>query len=419
MINPVHEEGTLPKALVARLPLDPNEERAVRKLPGALGAAMQAAATGNPLRTQGDITRRVLRLQRSPKPGHLLGITEFLTQLTAAARRTPGATLAQWWPETTAAQACGDIVRPDAYAEWHETGTRTIGFFYEHDTGTENLATLIGKIDRYTALTAAWISRPVLVELPNPARETHLHHAITRKYGPHRPRAVLIATTTIEHTTSTPRPPPDPKPAPSPRRGQLAALPRPRRAQLPDVTRRPTPHPGQRAPTQSAIDQCALPARHHSVHPGPRRRHTRAAVRAARQPHHPPCATVTSKHPDGSSWLQMTRHQLRLPDAVAALLHPPRQHGTGASMLALGPPTPTRGSSTADYLGAFLSCRGDTRERRRASGSNPLVSFLGRGGLSVNAVRDAFQQWAPQMWMGVSPTSGANRAARRAVCAGS
>jgi hypothetical protein len=36
---------------------------------------------------------------------------------------------------------------------------------------------------------------------------------------------------------------------------------------------------------------------------------------------------------DGTSWLQMTQHRLLLPDAVAALLHTQREHGTGTAML--------------------------------------------------------------------------------------
>lgn len=36
---------------------------------------------------------------------------------------------------------------------------------------------------------------------------------------------------------------------------------------------------------------------------------------------------------DGTTWLQMTQHRLLLPDAVAALLHAQREHGTGTAML--------------------------------------------------------------------------------------
>jgi hypothetical protein len=36
---------------------------------------------------------------------------------------------------------------------------------------------------------------------------------------------------------------------------------------------------------------------------------------------------------DSTSWLHMTQHRLMLPDAVAALLHAQREHGTGAAML--------------------------------------------------------------------------------------
>ena len=36
---------------------------------------------------------------------------------------------------------------------------------------------------------------------------------------------------------------------------------------------------------------------------------------------------------DYTSWLQMTQHLLLLPDAVAALFHARREHGTGAAKL--------------------------------------------------------------------------------------
>ncbi|WP_445189119.1 replication-relaxation family protein [Pseudonocardia sp. Cha107L01] len=165
---------------------------------GQLGAAIHAAAHGRPLLKPSDIADRIIRLQQSASLNHRLGVVDFFTRLHAAAARIPGAELTEWWPEHRIAAACGDLIRPDGYGEWVEPrlGTEVVrtGFFYEHDTGTEKLATLIDKIDRYSALSTTDIAWPMLFELPNPAREHNLHRLIKARYGPRGP-ATLIATT--------------------------------------------------------------------------------------------------------------------------------------------------------------------------------------------------------------------------------
>jgi hypothetical protein len=206
---------------------------------GLVGTAVRAVATGEPLPTPADITARILRLSHSPSLAHLIGVNEFFTRLHAAARTMPGAALTTWWPETTTAAACGGIVRPDGYGSWtqpahspHWTDTETtqpasqptepptndptsdqdptrdpavIEFFYEHDTGTENLNILLGKIDKYEQLAAGGVRRTVLIELPTLARETNLHSAIRRRYGDTGPNRVPVATT---HATVPATPPP-------------------------------------------------------------------------------------------------------------------------------------------------------------------------------------------------------------------
>lgn len=106
------------------------------------------------------------------------------------------------------------LVRPDGYGEWTEHTSdsdpapdgadgRAVGvarFFLEHDTGTETIGTLLGKIGKYGALaTARPTAPPVLIHLPTAARETHLHRAITHRYG-HPGPAARIATSTHELT---------------------------------------------------------------------------------------------------------------------------------------------------------------------------------------------------------------------------
>ena len=207
-----------------------------------VGAIAHAARTGQdlPLPTQSEITARITRLAYAPSLRHLIGVNEFFTQLAAAARHIPGAGLARWWSESRAAALCNGIVRPDGYGIWTqpatsphsdryshpqpETGSAgahwtepdrldyqpgggaalaVLGFYFEYDTGTETLSTVLGKLDKYEQLAAAGPSRAVLIQVPSRARESALHRAIRRRYGNSGPRTVPVATT---HTiTPAPR----------------------------------------------------------------------------------------------------------------------------------------------------------------------------------------------------------------------
>lgn len=67
-------------------------------------------------------------------------------------------------------------------------------FWLEADTGTEPLGRLIGKLDRYAALTRrVGIRYPVLFWLGSAAREEHLHRLLRGRRGD-----VLVATATHE-----------------------------------------------------------------------------------------------------------------------------------------------------------------------------------------------------------------------------
>ncbi|GAA5176678.1 hypothetical protein GCM10023321_85660 [Pseudonocardia eucalypti] len=172
---------------------------------GTLGAMLHAAAAGASIPTPATTERNLVRLSQSRTLDHTRGVVEFFTLLHATARRTPGATLDLWCNETTAAEACIGIVRPDGIGQWTEhtpAGSRTVGFLYEHDTGTEPLRVLLDKIGKYGELGAAGNVRPVLIQFPNPARETNLHRAIRERYGPAGPAAVFLATTNTAQITA-------------------------------------------------------------------------------------------------------------------------------------------------------------------------------------------------------------------------
>ncbi|WP_162829973.1 replication-relaxation family protein [Amycolatopsis palatopharyngis] len=163
---------------------------------GHVGATVHAAATDTPLPKPSAVTEKVLRLAHSPHTEHLLGVNEFFTHLAGHARLHEGCALGQWWPETITADACGGIVRPDGYGEYTDPNG-TLGFFYEHDTGTETLHTLTDKITKYAELAQAGIGKPVLFRLPSVARERHLHEAITRRWPGRLP--VPVATFAADH----------------------------------------------------------------------------------------------------------------------------------------------------------------------------------------------------------------------------
>ncbi|MBE1574800.1 replication-relaxation family protein [Amycolatopsis roodepoortensis] len=164
---------------------------------GHVGAAVHAAATDAPLPKPSAVTEKVLRLAHSPHTEHLLGVNEFFTVLAGHARTRPGCALRKWTPEAVTADACGGIVRPDGYGEYSDPHG-TIGFFYEHDTGTETLDTLTDKITKYAELARSGIRRPVLFGLPSIARERNLHDAWARRWPTGPP--VTVATTATGDT---------------------------------------------------------------------------------------------------------------------------------------------------------------------------------------------------------------------------
>jgi hypothetical protein len=165
---------------------------------GHVGATVHAAATDAPLPKPSTITEKVLRLAHSAHTEHLLGVNEFFTTLAGHARTHPGCGLRQWWPESITADACAGIVRPDGYGDYTDPQGE-IGFFYEHDTGTETLDTLTEKITKYSTLARAGVGNPVLFGLPSAQREEHFHAALNGSWPAGPP--VLVATAETPNTT--------------------------------------------------------------------------------------------------------------------------------------------------------------------------------------------------------------------------
>lgn len=158
---------------------------------GPLGHALHAAAHAQHPPTPRQLRDRLERLAANPRLQHLLGVNQFFIDLAAHARTHPDTSLDRWWPEHhTAARFLG--IRPDGHGLWTATGA-TVGFFLEYDTGTENLARVVRKLDAYDKLArAGGPTYPVLIRLPNRNRETHLHHHLT-----HRPSALVPVATSL------------------------------------------------------------------------------------------------------------------------------------------------------------------------------------------------------------------------------
>lgn len=134
-------------------------------------------------RTSIDRTERIIGSRRLP---HLLGTNQLFIDLLGYARTDENARLARWWSEqhTTAAFAAasyaagsGTGVQPDGHGIWH-AGGRTVGFFLEHDNGTEPLGTVLRKLRAYEQLARYGPRYPVLLRVPGRRREQHLLDAL-------------------------------------------------------------------------------------------------------------------------------------------------------------------------------------------------------------------------------------------------
>ncbi|MGC4857538.1 replication-relaxation family protein, partial [Micromonospora sp. DT4] len=118
---------------------------------GPLGAVVHPTQFNDPNQAGARAPRtsieRTERIIGSRRLAHLLGTNQLFVDLVDYARTDEHARLARWWSEqhTTAAFAAasyaagsGAGVQPDGHGIWH-AGGRTVGFFLEHDNGTEPL----------------------------------------------------------------------------------------------------------------------------------------------------------------------------------------------------------------------------------------------------------------------------------------
>jgi hypothetical protein len=123
--------------------------------------------------------RRRMAVAGNPNLAHLTGVNQFFTDLASYARHVPDCRLERWWPEqhTAAVYALAGI-HPDGHGIWR-VGPTTVGFFLEHDRGSEPHTTLLAKLASYKRLTRGGPSYPVLFHLPNRQRETNLQRHLS------------------------------------------------------------------------------------------------------------------------------------------------------------------------------------------------------------------------------------------------
>ncbi|MEU7317219.1 replication-relaxation family protein [Streptomyces sp. NPDC007083] len=168
---------------------------------GPAGAALLAAQAGCELSEMGWRPSHTGRIAYSPTLGHDLGTNELLTLLAAKARTTD-ARLTLWLSERSCARRWGDLVHPDAYAQWCDDGWRQVPFFLEYDTGSENLARVEAKLASYAAFTTATGTRPaLLIQTRMASREAALRRRLAE---PARSLNLRVATASADFTTDTP-----------------------------------------------------------------------------------------------------------------------------------------------------------------------------------------------------------------------
>lgn len=152
---------------------------------GRLSARYAALAAGEPAPTAKALRERQDAIVSGRHLRHRDGLNQFFIDLLTRARAHPHTRLARWWsgPRTTA--TIGRHIRPDGHGVWREhhdadhDAVRDVGFYLEHDTGTETHNTLIAKLKPYQELRRlGGPAYPLLFWLPATARETKLHHRL-------------------------------------------------------------------------------------------------------------------------------------------------------------------------------------------------------------------------------------------------
>ncbi|WP_460493895.1 replication-relaxation family protein [Dactylosporangium cerinum] len=147
---------------------------------GPVGLQLYPDAYDDPDSRYGRAPRNALerarRIAASATAAHLLGVNQFFVDLLAATRlpNASGARLVRWWSEQHATDVYAQSgIRPDGHGIWH-AHEHTVGFFLEHDRGTEDLPRVVAKLRAYARLAEFGPRYPVLLWLPTLQREANV-----------------------------------------------------------------------------------------------------------------------------------------------------------------------------------------------------------------------------------------------------
>jgi len=143
------------------------------------GAAVLAAEQGRAVSETSWRRDKAQALRTNAHLAHLVGSNGVFTALIRTARDHPDQSLALWWPERRCAAEWGEVVRPDGYGVWQESG-RQVRFLLEYDRGTEPLGRLADKLAGYAELlAAAGQPTPVLFVFLTADREAQARRVLT------------------------------------------------------------------------------------------------------------------------------------------------------------------------------------------------------------------------------------------------
>lgn len=149
--------------------------RPVHWVPGLLSARYVALSRGEAPPTARYLRERQDAMVANTHLAHTVGANQFFIDLLTTTKGRPHTRLARWWGSARTAAALGRRVRPDGHGVWVH-GEHQVGFFVEHDTGTETLGRLAAKVEPYARLRRdGGPDYPLLFWLPATTRETNLH----------------------------------------------------------------------------------------------------------------------------------------------------------------------------------------------------------------------------------------------------
>lgn len=163
---------------------------------GQAGALLLAAERDQDLKALRYDRARTRRTALRPDLPHTLGCNTLMIRLATTHPTHAGERLMTWLGALTCLRRWGDQVRPDAYGHYTSPTAESdgCGFFLEHDTGSESLTQLTGKIRGYTRFARNHTGHhPILIHTSTPSRETRLHALLSQTHGI---CPVPIATTT-------------------------------------------------------------------------------------------------------------------------------------------------------------------------------------------------------------------------------